>query len=398
MTAPPSFSSAFGKSPSLIVRAPGRINLIGEHTDYSLLPVLPAAIDRAITIEAATDSRVRVISDSQSDPIDADPTDLIRGTGWESYVGAVLDWFGESRGVAVRISGDLPSTGGLSSSSALTVGLVAALANVFDRSMDVGVCVEIAIEIERRVGVESGGMDQTVIGFGRAGHALRIDFAPAARRHVPVGEDLRFVLGYSGEVARKGSNVRDLYNARVVGGRIAALLIARQLGISVPDVPVLGDVARHPETESAAAVLPEILAPRRLSSPDSVVDLEAGRFDADTEVPIRAVAQHVLSEARRVDEFEPALLDGDDAVLGRLLNTSHQSLQRFGASTEALDRVVGAMVGAGAWGARLTGAGFGGYALALCGPEDVERVVAAARAATGGPSFAVRAGAGLSFL
>ena len=129
---------------------------------------------------------------------------------------------------------------------------------------------------------------------------------------------------------------------------------------------------------------------------DQLIGLKAGDFPREQIIAIRPVARHVLSEARAVDAAERALLNGDLEAFGALLKTSHESLRSFGSSTEALDRLTHAMNEAGALGGRVTGAGFGGYAIAACRPESVDRVLAAARQATGGPAFCAIASKGLA--
>ena len=130
--------------------------------------------------------------------------------------------------------------------------------------------------------------------------------------------------------------------------------------------------------------------------PERMVKLTATEFDSDVVLPIRSVAAHVLSEARRVDAAEAALNADDFVELGRLLDASHESLGHFGASSPALDRLVGSMRESGAYGARLTGAGFGGYAIGICPLDRLDAVIEASEQATGGPAFRVRPSAGVS--
>lgn len=183
---------------------------------------------------------------------------------------------------------------------------------------------------------------------------------------------------------------------------MATALLARRLGVSLPVPPVLGGVADHPGIIDLALELPVATTPSegaRLAAVDVglLVDFVAGSFPVDATVPVRAVAHHVLTEAVRVGRAEEALVGEDLEGLGVLLDESHASLQDFGASTPALDRLVETMREAGALGSRLTGAGFGGNAVALCRRSDVEAVLAAARHATGGPAFQVRPGGGLAY-
>ena len=139
---------------------------------------------------------------------------------------------------------------------------------------------------------------------------------------------------------------------------------------------------------------PPVIAERLGVDVGRMVRLTATEFDPNVELPIRNVAAHVLSEAKRVDEAEAALEAEDYAELGRLLDASHESLGHFGATSPALDRLTGAMREAGAYGARLTGAGFGGYAIGICPLGRIDALIQASEEATGGPSFRVRPSAG----
>ena len=439
------FALRFGSAPEIVVRAPGRVNLIGEHTDTSHLPVLPIAIDRCVEVAAASAARPGIEAGSELSPhlVDLDwdsamekgPSSQSSGiaaqdpSGLAPYLRGVMRELetlarrGDSqfetetetetgartrRGARLAVVSDLPATGGLSSSSALTVAMIAALNAVWDLGLDAETIAHTAIRAERHVGVESGGMDQTAIVFARVGHALRIDFAPPARRHVPLHDGLRVIVASSGTLAAKGGGVRDAYNARVVGCRAAAALLIAQVGArpgaetgaGSGTAPRLCDVAET-ISERDVAALPERIRPsdaaaRAGLSREALVTLTASNFDADAPLPVRAYARHVLSEAARVDAFERALTSRDAGALGSLLDASHASLAHdFECSTPALDRLCAVLRGAGAIGARLTGAGFGGYALALCRPDAVAPAIAAAIATTGGPAFEVRPSDGL---
>ncbi len=132
---------------------------------------------------------------------------------------------------------------------------------------------------------------------------------------------------------------------------------------------------------------------------ERIVSLSAAHFDSAKKVPVKSYARHVLAEAERVNAAEAALVAGDLKAFGKTMNESHDSLrQDYRCSTPALDRVAAAMRKAGAFGARLTGAGFGGYAVAACPTEAVARVIEAALTATGGPAFEVRASDGVRLL
>ena len=304
-------------------------------------------------------------------------------------------------GADILVAGDLPAASGLSSSAALAVGLLAAMGAAWGEALDREVLVTRAIHADRASGAETGGMDQAAIVYAEAGHALRVDFEPPARRLVALPAGIAFVVANSGVEAPKGGAARDSYNERVVGARIAAAMLADQIGVDLTNPPRLGEIAGVDVVDILVDELPEKISPVEVSRTgaaglEQLVQLTAARFDHMRKVPVRKLARHILSEAVRVDDAEAALREGNLAAFGKLLNASHESLRAdFGCSTPELDALCKAMRAAGALGARLTGAGFGGYALAAVPPEQVEAVIAAASAATGGPAFEVHASPGL---
>lgn len=386
------------------VRSPGRVNLIGEHTDYSLLPVMPIAIDRGVAVAAAPLSTPTIRVDSITLPgalETAVPISLDGLEGWHRYLAAAVNALAvDGGGAEILIGGDLPPTGGLSSSSAFTVGLLETLNRLWERGVSRTEYPALALRAERSIGIEGGMMDQTVISLARAGHAARIDFHPFGIVHVPLPAGLAIVAAYSGATALKGTEARAAYNGKVVACRAAALLLGHELGVDVGGEPVLVHVARHPGIEEAVEQLPvevsaATLAGRLGVDVDRMVGLGTGRFDADQLLAVRVVAGHVISEASRVDQAEKALRAGDLVELGSILDASHSSLVGFGASSERLDLLVASMRRAGAFGARLTGAGFGGYAVAVVPPGQVAAVVEAATEACGGPAFEVVASDGV---
>lgn len=403
------FTEAFGGEPAALVSAPGRVNLVGEHTDYNLLPVLPIAIDRRLVLAAreTADAVVSVRSTAFQPPARIERLNPAHvGAAWQRYISGVLAELAEvapAKGAEVLVDGDLPADGGLSSSSAFSVGLVAALSRVWGADFDPAHCADIAIRAERHVGVETGGMDQRVIALGKAGHAMRIDFLPLATRHVPIPEGLSFVIADSGKRAPKGGEARDAYNERVIGTRVAALLLADMLGVEVETNPTLGNVADIDVVDIMVEELPDKISTRDAArsakvDPKVLASLSAGDFDQNAMLPVKRYARHVLSEAQRVDEAEMALGSGDLKRFGALLNESHNSLREdYRCSTPELDRVAAAMRKAGAYGARLTGAGFGGFAVAAVQSGNEEKVIAAALQASGGPAFVVTPSNGLTF-
>ncbi len=403
------FHARFGQSPAAVARTPGRINLIGEHTDYAGLPVLPMAIAQSTWVAAAPTTDGRITAHSTVFP---EPAVFLRespapSAQWHHYVtGVVAELAGTApgRGANLFITGDLPTHGGLSSSSALTVGMLAVLCAAWDTPLSPDALLPLAIASERHTGVESGGMDQEVMLFARAGHALHIDFHPAARHDVAIPEGVAFVVASSGEIAVKSAEARDAYNERVVGARLAAAMLADQVGIDLEMPPTLAQVFGVDVVDILVDDLPPKISAREVAHSRDVdvaalVQLSHATFDQVQKAPVRGVARHILSEAARVEQAERALLAAEFAAFGELLNASHNSLRDdMRCSTSALDRLCKQMRQAGAFGARLTGAGFGGHAMAACSPDGVDAVIEAAIAATGGPAFEVTASAGFELL
>ena len=404
------FESRFGVPAVVVSRAPGRVNLIGEHTDYSELPVLPIAIEQSLFVAAAPtdDATIHAVSlnfEGEARIDRADPH--ASGVPWHRYIAGAIAQLADiapMHGAKLLIASDLPASGGLSSSSALTMGVLAALTAAWGMAFDPEDLIRRGIVAERHVGVESGGMDQTIITLAQPGEALRIDFRPPARTPVHLPPGLAFVVASSGEDAPKGGSARDAYNERVVGARMAAVMLADEVGVDPDMPPTLGQVAGVDVVDILVDDLPEKVSATEVAHGSQVgiaqlVQLTTQTYDHMTKIPVKRVARHILSEAGRVDLAVDALRSGELASFGAHLNASHNSLREdFRCSTPALDRLCAAMRRAGAFGARLTGAGFGGYALGACTPDLVPALIAAAIDATGGPAFEVHASGGLELL
>ncbi|NND01787.1 MAG: hypothetical protein HKN91_03290 [Acidimicrobiia bacterium] len=373
----------FGTSADLIVRAPGRINLIGDHTDYCGLPVLPMAVGQAVQVAASRGDggQLAAVSSLDGQSIGRDSS---ADPGWAKYVRAIFDevrHLAPSVSVRLAIDGDLPSTGGLSSSSALSVGCLFAIAELWSLDLDAAAIIDLALAAERKAAIAGGAMDQTVIALARPGHALRIDFDPPSHRHVPMPPGFTWVAGYSGQKAPKGDSAADAYNSFVLASRAAARMLGDHLGIDAGSPPLLSRVTSAPR--EAVEGLPTVTVA-------DAADITGGEdlgLDHGRRLDLATSAAHVLSEADRVAEAEEALGAADIVEMGRLMDESHMSLKRYGSSTPNLDRLVAAARGAGATGARVTGAGFGGWAIALAPPVATSAVCDAMESACGGPTF-----------
>ncbi|MBW3620024.1 MAG: galactokinase, partial [Actinobacteria bacterium] len=328
---------------SVSYRAPGRANLIGEHTDTTGGLVMPAAIDRAIYLEARLGGD-RILLESagarRSVDIPADGSELPTH-GWGRMVGAVaaeLALAGRAPvGLTGRLTSDLPQGAGLSSSAALEVVVALALLDAAADTCEPPELAELCRRAEHRaVGVPSGVMDQMASLLGRGDHAVLIDCGTLEHRTVPLPSDHVLVVLDSG--------------------------VRRRLGDT-------GYARRAQELDAASRVL----GGRR---PADVPLDELPRLLADLEPLLARRLRHVVTENDRVRAAVVALEAGDLRRLGELLAAGHASLRDdFEVSTPELDALVEFAVGAGAAAARMTGGGFGGSVVALVPEECVDEVV-----------------------
>jgi galactokinase len=354
------FEEAFGRRPDAQASAPGRVNLIGEHTDYSGGLVLPTPVPLVTTATAAKSAGrdVRVSSAELGDASFVVGAERRTGT-WVDYVAGVTQELAARGhrigGCAVHVRSEIPLGGGLSSSAAVEVALVRVLAQLFALKIDDREAAAIGHAAENGlVGARTGVMDQLAVSVGRLGEALLIDCATMAARPVPLPQGIEFVVIDSG-----------------VRHQLADGAYAR----------------RREEIERAAAALGTTL--RELDPSDP-------RLPQLPE-PLARRAAHVASENARVLKAVAALQAGDAVALGALVDASHESLARdFAVSTPELDRLAELAREQGALGARLTGGGFGGSLLAVAhtgrGREIAQRTVDAFNADGGNAAVVLTLG------
>jgi N-acetylgalactosamine kinase len=410
-----------GDGPSILARAPGRVNVIGEHTDYNGLPVLPFTIARDVLVAARPrlDGIVDVANVDARYPArrfrPVAPIAPLPPGDWGNYVQAASQALLEGgvphpAGATLRVDGRIPPAAGVSSSSALVIACALALEALGGTSADRLALADLLARGEQYVGTLSGGMDQAAILLGRPGHAMRLDFFPLRARPVPVPSNAAFIVAHTLDEAAKAGAARGLYNQRVIECRLACAVLARRLGQPLARLGDLPDPAavrvRLPallpdgasraalttELGLPAAAVEQLAPPAALAEPDHFV--------------LRARVRHVLGEAARVAAAEQALIGGDLETLGALLDESHASgAEDYGTSTPAADALVRLARASGALGARLMGAGFGGAALLLVERERAAALVAALdrrfyeqrRSPAGGePRFAVAPSTGAS--
>lgn len=406
-----------GKEPAWLVRAPGRINLIGEHTDYNGFPVLPVAIDRAIYVAAAPrdDAGVHLRNlraqqfGARRFNLSTDIPHHPRGD-WANYVKAAVQELvgrvvvqGDSaegfRGFDCVVDGDVPRGAGLSSSSALVVAAGLTFCAVNGVDLAARELAELMAEAEHYVGTRGGGMDQAVCLLARKDHALRIDFFPLRVSHVPFPQEFCIVAAHSGIEAKKSAGSRQAYNRRVLECGIGTALLAGELGS--PAAERLADLAQLLPGTTPADLLPilsRLLDDAEAASVERLADVagmgrreferrhlttpDGGNLkEAEDGLKPLPRCRHVLTEAARVEEACRCLRSGRVDRLGVLMDESHRSCAAdYEISCPELDGLVAIMRDAGALGARLTGAGFGGYAIGLVRRDRAARVREALRA------------------
>lgn len=373
------FIDLVGTAPDLAVGAPGRVNLIGEHTDYNDGFVLPAAIglQSIVAVRRRTDGIVRLIAADFGDAVsEFDLTQPIAPDAaqrWSNYirgVAATMQADGvELRGLDMLVAGDIPQGSGLSSSASLSVASAMAFGGLFAPSrFDPTAVALIAQRAECDfVGMRCGNMDQLASAHGRTDHALLIDCRSLDVRPVALPHGLAMLIVHSG--IHRGL-VDGAYNER----RAQCERVAEHFRVAA-----LRDV-----TPSA---------------------LEAARGDLDPTAWRRA--RHVVTENARTLAAAKAMETGDLVLLGELMAASHASMRDdFEITTPAIDRLVAELqqVIGGRGGARMTGGGFGGAVVALIEADAVPRVIAHVQTTYHTPEgqppaiMVERASAGASFL
>jgi galactokinase len=384
-TAIDQFINIYGPGPTHIFRAPGRVNLIGEHTDYNHGYVLPVALDKD-TLLLARPRHDRIVCLSNCEPEFADASfridDVINPASlgnWTNYVrGAaqmiVRQAIGDASGFDGLVIGGLPNGvprgSGLSSSSALTVAAASALAHFSDLQVPGPDFATLCAEAEWYVGTRGGVMDHFVGIMAKRDHALFLDCRPSdasgyASRHIALPHAYRLMVMDSGV---HHSNVRGEFNQRVAACRAGVSL----LGKEYPHITHLRDVQRY-RWADLEPLLPEKLTAGDLSS----LGLDIGDIpglDPNDVLHIRSCCRHVWHENLRVLSVLDALQSGDAIAAGHLLNEAHASARDdYRISTLELDLLVSAALEVdGVVGSRLTGAGWGGCVLALVHEEAVD--------------------------
>lgn len=407
-----SFRQIYPRAPEpFIARAPGRVNIIGEHTDYNGLPVLPMTLLQHIQAACAprADAGVRLRSTcAEFPPAQFENAPDIPPSppgAWENYCKAALQGLNNHfkpaapPGMDLLVSGSIPMRAGLSSSSALVVACALAYLRILGKTLDkdisrIGLAGLLA-EAEHYVGTRGGGMDQAIILLGGRNYACKIDFFPLRIEQVPLPADHVFVICNSLVAANKTGEALHRYNAGPKLSKLICALVEKQAQEEFSDeirIERLGDLwyghlcLTHDEVAG--------LLSRTFPTPTTTLQQAADRLGISTReirdrwlgdlhepaqgFNLQARARHMRTECVRVEAARGALLDRDAPLLGSLMNESHKSCaDDYQISCPELDRLVLAARRAGAVGARLTGAGFGGCTVNLVPRSDLHALVAA---------------------
>lgn len=343
------YHDAFGGPPAGGASAPGRVNLIGEHLDYNGGPVMPVALERRTAVVAAPADDWEMVSSIDGRMLTRDPAAPM-GAGWTDYVAGVVRELraldAAPAGARLAVSSTVPVGAGLSSSAALTVAAAAALSAIAGRRLPPAQLVEVAYRAEHdQVGVRVGRMDQTIAAYAEPGTALFFDTPTGDLTPVPLTGTLWIVeTGVS---------------HRLTGGELNS---------------------RRRECETALAILQRRWPELRYLAGVGAADLETAQ-DLLADPALARRVRHVVTETARTRAAAAVLANGDLPALGALLLEGHESLRADYESTiPEADLIVAAAARHGAFGARLTGAGWGGAVVVLAaegtGDAIAERVTA----------------------
>jgi galactokinase len=339
-----SFKTNFS-SPQVVVKAPGRVNIIGEHTDYNDGFVMPVAIDKFTWIAARSrmDSKVKLTSLDFVNTIEFDLNNIQKDKeGWGEYFKGIA-WILREKGYSLKgfegvVTGNVPIGAGLSSSAALELALCKLFAEVSHLDWDASQMAKLSQEAENKwVGVNCGIMDQMISACGQENQALLIDCKDLSTQTAPLPKDTSVVVM---DTSTRRGLVDSAYNER----REQCEEAAKYFGVKA-----LREISLN-QLEEAKDKLNELVYRR---------------------------AKHVVSENNRVLEAFEAMKNNDEQRLGQLMNESHESLRYdFEVCNAALNTIVGiARNQKSCLGARMTGAGFGGCAVALIKSDSAEKFV-----------------------
>lgn len=399
-----------------VLRAPGRVNLIGEHTDYNGLPVMPMALDKDILVAFTprNDNTVTITNpDFQKRSFSIEEEIPAYETGdWGNYIKAgvqrivrlMLENSNEKsletlrrqgdpvRGFDASFLGSIPIGAGLSSSSAMVVASAMVFMECNGLTIDSIALAEQMAEAEWYVGTQGGGMDQAACLLSRKNRALKIDFFPLRVRPVTLPGDYSIVVADSLVTASKTKEARLLYNTRPAECRAATALLANHLHqtekTNVTDIQRIGDICNRIGCTKTVKIIEETFTKDRYSKTEiafilglTVKEVDSLFFTTKANdtipeppegFPLGARARHVVTEAIRVEKSEEALQNMDVETFSEQINGSWRSCRDdYEIGHPAIDDIITIARRAGSKASRLTGAGFGGCTIHLVGNDQV---------------------------
>ncbi|XP_076801144.1 N-acetylgalactosamine kinase-like isoform X1 [Clavelina lepadiformis] len=387
------FQEKYGKSADFICRAPGRVNLIGEHIDYCGYSVLPMAVDQDVSMAVAVNKDGCIcFSNVEKSFRDYQGTvfDYVIDSSnpeWHQYILCGLKGVTEYQklekpcGMDILVHGTVPKAAGMSSSSALvcTAGLATAYAN--ECKIDAHGLADECAKCERYIGTQGGGMDQSISFLAERGMAKFISFNPLTAVNVQIPCGAVFVISNSCVKMQKAATAH--FNVRVAECKIAARILAKHEGLSSPELKKFVDL-QNAMGASFGEMLnlvdkvlheqpyhrEEICKLLEITDEKLIETLLSKNTKHVTTFKLYQRAKHVFSEAQRVHQFKAICEEGSDdeamKKLGKLMNESHESCSKlYECSCPELDKLTALCRKAGALGSRLTGAGWAGCAVSL---------------------------------
>ncbi|KAM5171109.1 N-acetylgalactosamine kinase [Mantella aurantiaca] len=393
------FISKYGSEPSFYARAPGRVNLIGEHIDYCGYAVLPMAIEQDI-LTAVQTVESQMLHLSNTNPAYLDISVAVHDIQidktkplWHNYflcgLKGIQDHFilNSPTGMNCLVDGTIPASSGLSSSSALVccAGLATLVAN--GKTLSKVELAETCAKCEHYIGTEGGGMDQSISFLAEEGTAKLIEFNPVRATDVKLPTGAVFVIANSCVEMNKAATAH--FNIRVVECRLATKILAKAKGMDWKSLVKLGDLQNRLGTslEDMQLLVEEVLHPEPYTREEicqslgiSLQELRSTILSQNTQdvstFKLYQRATHVYSEAARVLAFKKVC---DEApanavqLLGDLMNQSHVSCRdSYECSCTELDQLVDICLKSGAVGSRLTGAGWGGCTVSMVPADKLE--------------------------
>ena len=385
------------------IKAPGRVNLLGEHTDYNGLPVLPMAINRHICIKGAPVSHLQITVTAMGETVEFELSDTIPkhpAGHWCNYVkagmqGAFVDFIQNKAipvfGCEMTITGTIPQNAGLSSSSALVVAAALALLQANQIDVDRMQLAESMARAEHYVGTRGGGMDQAASLLAVQNHIMKMDFFPLRIQQVPFPEDLAVVICHSGVQAKKSAEAVMQFNLRAAECRLALALL-KKLCPKLSQVMRLGDllhppfgytsiqiqslIQEHLQDEYSEARLRDTMQDDEMIN-TLFIDYGLNHSSAgNLTYACGKRFRHVISDAARVEAACKSLQNHDIQQFCSLINAGHISARDdFEISCLDIEALIACAQHNGAMASRITGAGFGGSTVNIVNREHVEHFI-----------------------